>query len=112
MMLADIDLEKLAGLLALVISIIANFILVLDRNKAQKREIIFAGTPVDKKEFDQRITRIEDNTDRIWEKMEADKAEILKTGEERAGKTHDRINEVLAAVAELRGQVNANHRNR
>ena len=102
--------------------------------RVNKTEVSFSGTPVDKKEFErhvsenkaehsqllakiggservlesrinERITRIEDNTEFIRTKMEADKTEILKTGEDRATKTHDRINQVLEAVAELRGQV-------
>lgn len=32
---------------------------------------------------------------------------ILKAGEDRATSTHDRINDVLAAVSELRGEMNA-----
>ncbi len=104
--------------------------------RKQRTEVSFTGEPVDKKDFEkaeaahaavhaqlfakiggaergvenrmgERMARIETNTDKIWEKMESDKTEILKTGEDRATKTHDRINAVLEAVAELRGQVNA-----
>jgi hypothetical protein len=53
-----------------------------------------------------RMAKVETSNDKLWAKLEADKMQILNAGEERIVKVHDRINEVLAAVCELRGSVN------
>lgn len=44
--------------------------------------------------------------ERIRSEMHDMELRLTKHGEERAEKTHNRINEVLSAVSELRGQVN------
>ena len=56
-------------------------------------------------QIDRRVTRLEEDSAKIWAKMEADKMEILVAGEHRAEKLHDRINAVLGVVSELRGKM-------
>jgi predicted transcriptional regulator len=48
--------------------------------------------------LEQRMTHIE-------RKMDEDKNEILKAGEDRVIKLHNRINEILQGVSELRGEI-------
>ena len=50
--------------------------------KAQKVQVTFAGTPVDKKEFEaglaahkEKIDRLEAQNEKVWTKMEADRVE-------------------------------------
>jgi hypothetical protein len=52
-----------------------------------------------------RITKLEKSSVALWCKLDTDKTEILKAGEDRAVKLHDRINVILSAVSELRGVV-------
>ncbi|HWD21061.1 MAG TPA: hypothetical protein VHB20_17470 [Verrucomicrobiae bacterium] len=53
----------------------------------------------------ERVRKLEESTDRLWAKLESDKMEIMKSGEDRALKLHERINAILAAVSELRGRM-------
>ncbi len=106
--------------------------------KAQKVQVTFAGTPVDKKEFDKEVQENKEEHDRIFAKlggverglegrlnakldridlkidaitckMDIDKTEILKIGEERASATHARINVLVGEVGELRGRITQTH---
>ena len=55
-------------------------------------------------QMERRVSRLEEDSSKVWTKMEADKTELLLAGEHRAEKLHNRINAVLEAVAELRGK--------
>lgn len=57
------------------------------------------------KEIRRRLETLERWREDLIRKMEEDKMEILKAGEERGGKIHERINEVLAAVSNLQGRI-------
>lgn len=48
--------------------------------------------------LEQRMTHLE-------RKMESDKTEIIEAGEERVVKLHNRINDILAAFSELKGEI-------
>lgn len=52
------------------------------------------------------IAEIASEIGAMREKMDTDKGEILKADEERIGGVHERVNDVLEAVSELRGIVN------
>jgi hypothetical protein len=52
-----------------------------------------------------RVLTLEARMDRVERKMETDKVEIITAGEERARQIHDRINTVLSAVSELKGEI-------
>jgi hypothetical protein len=75
-----------------------------------KREVSFTETYATKEEI-QRIERnveklerkMETNLDSIRAEMKADSERLLNAGESRASKLHGRIDQVLEAVAELRG---------
>ena len=57
------------------------------------------------KQLNARMKVLEDWRGQLTAKMEADKNQILAAGEHRGEKIHERINDVLGAVSELRGQV-------
>jgi hypothetical protein len=48
--------------------------------------------------LEQRMTHLE-------RKMESDKTEIIEAGEERVVKLHNRMNEVLSGLSELKGEI-------
>lgn len=52
-----------------------------------------------------RTAALEARMGRVERKMEDDKIEIIQAGEERARQIHERINTVLAAVSELKGEI-------
>lgn len=52
-----------------------------------------------------RVGALETDVRMIRMKMDADKTEIISSGETRAASIHDRINVVLAAVSEVRGEI-------
>lgn len=56
-------------------------------------------------QLSERVQKLESCYARITEKLEEDKDIILRAGEERVVKLHDRLNDVLSAVSELRGTV-------
>ena len=58
------------------------------------------------KQLNARMKILETWRGSLTAKMEEDKNQILAAGEHRAEKIHDRINDVLSAVSELRGTVN------
>ena len=57
------------------------------------------------KQLNLRMKVLEDWRAQLTDKMEHDKNQILSAGEHRGEKIHERINDVLGAVSELRGQV-------
>ena len=57
------------------------------------------------KQINARIKVLEDWRNQLTTKMEEDKTQIITAGEHRAEKLHERINDVLEAVSELRGKV-------
>src|SRR5579863_2748266 len=100
----------------------------------RRREVSFVGTPVDKKDFDRFVEANDDAHERIFAKiggvergandrldkrmaevaselkaihgkMEQDKMAVIEAGNERGMGIHGRINDLLAAVSELRGQI-------
>lgn len=50
--------------------------------------------------------KIEARVSALERKLEGDKDEIIKAGEDRAIKIHDRINVLIEKVGELRGELN------
>jgi len=59
--------------------------------------------------MDRRVCRLEEESTKIWAKMEADKTEILLAGELRAEKLHNRINPIAAGVEGLRSAAELNN---
>jgi len=58
-----------------------------------------------KTEIKERFTEVDRELGTIRDQLRADHASILAAGEQRASKIHDRIDDVLGAVSELRGAV-------
>ena len=59
--------------------------------------------------IDRRVCRLEEESLRVWAKMEADKTEILLAGEVRAEKLHNRINPIAEGMEGLRSAVELNN---
>lgn len=57
------------------------------------------------KQLNARMKVLEEWRGDLTNKMEADKNQILMAGEHRSEKIHERINEVLAKVSELKGRI-------
>jgi uncharacterized membrane protein len=114
-------------ILGLIFSVLANIVtpvvILSGIGRKQKREVNFAVEPASKVEFDQHVIqnqREHENIfsrlngadrghsgqfERVRQEMHEMELRINKSSEERTEKTHNRINEVLEAVSELRGQV-------
>ena len=52
-----------------------------------------------------RVELLEGDVKEIRKKMETDKNEIIRSGEDRAIKIHDRVNLAIEKIGELKGQV-------
>lgn len=52
-------------------------------------------------------TKVDEGLTRLSDELRASETRITTKGEERVVKVHDRINEVLSAVSEVRGELNA-----
>jgi hypothetical protein len=76
-----------------------------DRLRGHAAEPPNAQLQLSHEQLTERVRKLEESTDRLWAKLEADKMEIVKSGEDRAAKLHERINAILAAVSELRGRL-------
>jgi hypothetical protein len=59
--------------------------------------------------MDRRVSKLEEDSARIWGKMEADKTEILRAGELRAEKLHNRINPLAESLEGLKSAVELNN---
>jgi hypothetical protein len=59
--------------------------------------------------MDRRVCKLEEESDKIWAKMEADKTEILRAGELRAEKLHNRINPIGEGMEGLKAAVELNN---
>jgi hypothetical protein len=59
--------------------------------------------------MDRRVCRLEEDSVKIWAKMEADKTEILIAGEVRAEKLHNRINPIAEGMEGLKSAVDLNN---
>ncbi len=59
--------------------------------------------------LDRRVSRLEEDSAKIWAKMEADKTEILLAGEARAEKLHNRINPIAEGMEGLKSAADLNN---
>jgi hypothetical protein len=55
--------------------------------------------------IDRRVTALETRADRLERRMDEDKKEIIASGKDSEKGIHSRINTVLEAVSELRGEL-------
>lgn len=87
-------------------SLAVNIKVLMGQNAKQKREVSFAESYVSQealKALSARVEKNEDQIEAIRDKMEKDKMEILKAGEERAVKLHGRIDLGIEKVDKLMG---------
>lgn len=116
-------------LFALVASIAGNIAMVLSARKVQKREVNFGFIPAAKAEFDKHVEENKREHENLFSKiggvergqtarMDAvseqwrtlvDKkmGELLRSNDEGRQRLHERIDEILGAVSELRGEMRA-----
>lgn len=100
------------GTVGLIATIITALRTAAGKNEAQKRLVTFA------EEFARRedLERLEEHVEKVEEKLEhaleglrcemkEDRELIMRAGEERAAKIHDRINVVLGGVERLAGRM-------
>ena len=59
----------------------------------------------DLKAMNHRLVSLEQWRGQILDKMEEDKNDVIRAGEHRAEKIHERINAVLTSVSELKGTI-------
>ncbi len=55
--------------------------------------------------MERRVTALETRADHIEQKMDTDKTEIIKAGEERARGINERVDTVLRAVSRVEGAI-------
>jgi hypothetical protein len=74
---------------------------------ATRREMqsLEAKVIADKAAMDQRLTRMEDHLDAVQRDIHQMENRITAAGETRAEGIHERINQILSAVSEVRGQI-------
>lgn len=106
--IATPDAVTLAGFLAcgfFVVSLVNQVMRLMDRNKEQPRPIDTYATKAELEVVRIDLKRVESSIIDLRHEMREDRETILKAGEERAVKIHDRINDVLAAVSEVKGEI-------
>jgi hypothetical protein len=59
--------------------------------------------------MDRRVCKLEEESAKIWAKMEADKSEILRAGELRGEKLHNRINPLAESIEGLKSAMELNN---
>lgn len=79
----------------------------LNGRRTQKRDVILMEEFATRRELQELALRVEDKFEALRVELQEDKTEILRAGEARVVKLHDRCNEILAAVSELRGEMHA-----
>lgn len=74
---------------------------------ATRREMqsLEAKVAQDKEAMDKRLTRMEEQLDEVKTDIHQMENRITAAGETRAVALHERINEILAAVSEVRGRI-------
>lgn len=92
--------------LGFLASVAVNVATLLGQRTKQKREVSFAEQFVSQAEMDAvtaRVDRVERQIEAMRDELKADKMELLKAGEERAAKIHERINTAITKVDSLSG---------
>jgi hypothetical protein len=115
-----------------MVTIGANVATMLAMRRTQKREVRWEFEPAAKKEFDKHVERNLAEHENIFSKLsgiergaqtrmdglsvewrrfvESKLSELLASNDSGREKLHDRINEILQEVSELRGEMRANAR--
>lgn len=99
---------KFLGSVGFIMSLLINAGVFWNMRKTQKREVRFETEFVSRSEISNlgnRIDRLEVAIEKVRIDMKEDRASIDRVGEDRISKVHERINDVLEAVSELRGQL-------
>lgn len=121
MMLADLSNSELGAWLyaaATVAQLAATLTVLITINSKQRREVSFAGAPVDKEDFEKHVQWDKEIHDHLFAKLggtergvkaellaRLDKYEEQSTDSRRA--IHQRLDELLKAVSMIQGELNA-----
>lgn len=93
--------------LVAVIGIGAAVVQAMSSRRVQKRDVTLIEEFVTRKEMGAFEDKVEGRFENLRCEMREDKTEILKAGEDRATKLHERINVVLGAVSRVEGELHA-----
>lgn len=93
-----------------VAGITASWMTAINGRKAQKRDVTLMEEFATRKELAALAEKVESRFEDLRQELREDRTEILKAGEERAVKLHERCNAILQAVSEVRGEVHAHRR--
>jgi hypothetical protein len=108
-----VEIAAWLGCLAFILLLLNEGVKFTDRLRGKTPHPPNEQLSVSMSEIERRVAKLEHSNIKIWAKMETDKNEVIRNGEQRAEKIHNRVNDVLQAVSELRGhvdQMNQRHR--
>jgi hypothetical protein len=111
MILAELNLPESIGLagwlacLAFVITLVNGVLRLADRVRGKEPQPPNAELGAEFHALGQRVARLETEVEAIRAEFKEDRLSLMQAGEERAGRLHERINEVLRAVAKLEGRL-------
>jgi hypothetical protein len=91
-----------------IAGITAAWMQALNGRRAQKRDVTLMEEFATRKELSALAEKVETRFEDLRCELREDRTEILKAGEERAVKLHERCNAILQAVSEVRGEMHAN----
>ena len=106
---APVEIAAWLGCLAFALMLFNEGSKLVDRIRGRapqppNEQLEFSVTAIDR-----RVCRLEEDSAKIWAKMEADKTEILRAGEARAEKLHNRINPIAEGMEGLKSAVDLNN---
>lgn len=90
-----------------IAGITAAWMQALNGRRAQKRDVTLMEEFATRKELSTLAEKVDSRFEDLRQELKQSETRITSKGEERVIKVHDRINEVLSAVSEVRGELNA-----
>lgn len=106
---ASVDFAGWFGCLAFFVMFLNGLLKLADRARGKPPQPPNAALGADFQALSQRVGRLEVQVEIIRNEMKNDRDAIMRAGEERASKIHDRINalgeRLTEAVSEIRGEL-------
>ncbi|HUS37352.1 MAG TPA: hypothetical protein VM680_18540 [Verrucomicrobiae bacterium] len=93
-----------------LMGIVLGILQLINQRGAQKRNVAMVEDFATRRELQALTEKVDGRFEDLRCEIREDKTEILKAGEERAVKLHERINVVLSTVSELRGEMHSSNR--
>lgn len=79
----------------------------LNQRRAQRRDVSMIEEFATRRELAQLAEKVDSRFEDLRCEIRDDKTELLRAGEERAVKLHERCNAILQAVSEVRGEMHS-----